>query len=558
MILDIIAAVVFFAGAAFFLVVRLLSLLRFFQQEEYDNLRFLRAANKGRMIGLSRVLLLIGLTVLCAVITLFIPWPLAGVMVLLTGGILGTFGYFEQKLQAQAKKPLVMTSRAQRIYTVSVIISAIIAGAFLFFLRMMAPWFNRFSPAYIPLLGIFLLFIAPYILLVANMALSPYEKKLQAGFVAEAKQRLSALNPQIIGITGSYGKTSTKHILQHILGQLTSVTATPGSVNTEMGITRFIRESLKPEHKIFIAEMGAYGPGSIRKLCDLTPPEAGILTAVGDAHYERFKSLDTVARAKLELYQAVNAKQGPFVIATDMVAPKYLPRDPNLILVGRQPEMIGDRGYLIQDEALGTEGLNMTLISPKSGACEVKAPLYGKHQVTNIACAVALAEVMGFQMQDIAATLKTLPQIRHRLEVIKKDGEPTIIDDAYNSNPHGFEAAIDVLTMLAPRDPGKKGGGPRRIVVTPGMLELGQKHDEEHYIIGQKLAQNVDTVIVIQPERIQALIIGFRSVETSQAHIMSANSFEEAKLWLNENVQPEDVVLYENDLPDLYEMGIAS
>src|SRR5206468_4274303 len=132
-----------------------------------------------------------------------------------------------------------------------------------------------------------------------------------------AHSKLQRLNPVVIGVTGSYGKTSVKHILGHVLETAGPTLITPGSVNTAMGIARVIRERLAPHHRYFVVEMGAYGIGSISRLCALTPPKIGIISAIGKAHYERFRSLEAVARAKFELAEAVRDNAGTIIIAAD-------------------------------------------------------------------------------------------------------------------------------------------------------------------------------------------------------------------------------------------------
>src|SRR5206468_12245453 len=134
-----------------------------------------------------------------------------------------------------------------------------------------------------------------------------------------AHSKLQRLNPVVIGVTGSYGKTSVKHILGHVLETAGPTLITPGSVNTAMGIARVIRERLQPHHRYLVVEMGAYGIGSIRRLCALTPPRLGIISAIGKAHYERFKSLDAVAQAKFELAEAAAGNGGSVVAAADVV-----------------------------------------------------------------------------------------------------------------------------------------------------------------------------------------------------------------------------------------------
>jgi UDP-N-acetylmuramoyl-tripeptide--D-alanyl-D-alanine ligase len=359
----------------------------------------------------------------------------------------------------------------------------------------------------------------------------------------------------VIAITGSYGKTSTKQILAHVLSTVAPTLATPGSVNTPLGIARIVREQLKPQHRFFIAEMGAYGPGSIARLCDLAPPDLAAITAVGEAHYERFRSLETVAEAKFEIAAAALARGGHVVVNADQVERRF--HGPH---VAASP----DRYTLVTTDATGAEpGADTCVISDAEQTIEgialtlghggetyhLTAPLYGLHHCANVALAFVLARRLGVPAESIVAALRSTPQVQHRLQVIRAEGRPTLIDDAYNSNPVGFTSALALLDCLA-------GTGGRRVLVTPGMVELGERHEAEHQRIGRLAGDVVDLALVIGPERIPSFLDGFEQGSRPGRTLHRFSSFAEAKRWLDANAARDDVVLIENDLPDLYERRI--
>lgn len=518
---------------------RLRTLLQFYQQEEYDTPRFARFifSGYGQLIDkkLSFILLLVFLSDYY-----FISFPFSYTICLF---IMIFYAGFEKDPTQHGKKKLVLTSRAKRIYYGALTLSIIAAISISHFIR--DPYHGLAFIGFIQAL--------PFLLIAANSTWAPYEKTVQKKFRDEAVKILNKCQPTIIGITGSYGKTSVKHTLAHILSNAAPTLSTPGSINTEMGIVRIIREQLKPEHQFFIVEMGAYGIGSIERLCKLTPPHHGILTAIGNAHYERFKTLDNVAQAKFELHHAVKNKAGKFIINLDQVEHKFIQQQAGNA-DGNQLISVGENGiYKIENPIFNADGLYFELnhIHDKNKSITVEAPLFGQHQIANVALATAMAIELGVPHETIRAALKTAPQIKHRLEVQRYAGSATIIDDAYNANPTGFLSALSVLDIL-----GKAKNG-RRILTTPGMVELGALHNEKHHELGQKSGQFADIILVIKADRIPTFVTGAKETISDPANIHMFATFHEAKDWLDKNAQAQDVILYENDLPDLYERKIS-
>jgi UDP-N-acetylmuramoyl-tripeptide--D-alanyl-D-alanine ligase len=323
---------------------------------------------------------------------------------------------------------------------------------------------------------------------------------------------------------------------------------TPGSVNTAMGIARVIRERLQPHHRFLVVEMGAYGPGSIRRLCALTPPKMGIVTAIGMAHYERFKSLETVAEAKFELAEAVATQGGTVIAAADTLefaAPRrFAEAHPGvMVTVGAEPGAAVAITGLRQE----ADGIALT-VTWQDRDYELRAPLFGLHQGRNVALAFAAACTLGVAPEDAAASLRSTPQIAHRLEVKREANGATLIDDAYNSNPVGFASALELLDAL------RRPGG-RRILVTPGMVELGAAHEEEHQRIGRLAASHVDVLVAVAPHRVAALADAYAAA-APDSEVVSCPGFAEAQAWMAKNLTAGDVVLLENDLPDLLEQKL--
>ncbi len=514
-----------------FAVRRLMSYLHIFQQEEYDGTRFLPWLVRTWSIDkkLSVVILVLGIAALAA--ERFAFW-----ISLVSAATLIVFFLREDDPRRSGKKKLVLTARAKRILAGAIIL-AVVAGCAVGALH--APLLAWLVPIH----------LLPVLLVLSNLALTPVEAGIQQKFWQEAHDKLLRLAPTVIGITGSFGKTSVKHILGHVLDMNAPALVTPGSVNTPMGISRIVRERLETRHRFFVCEMGAYGPGSIARLCRLAPPDIAVLTAVGYAHYERFKSLDVVARTKLELAEAVVAKGGKVIIAEQVLefepARSFQARHgAHLIVVGR-----GDKADLrvlaIRQTAAGTE----TDVEWRGERHTLTAPIYGEHHGMNLALAFATAVAMDIAIENIVLALRTTPQIKHRLEVKREPNGAVIIDDAYNSNPIGFASGLAALDHL--RSPNG-----RRILVTPGMVELGAAHDKEHEKIGTLAGAHVDVLLPVVPERIAPMIAAYKAANPGGL-VIPCDNFAGAQSWLAANLKSGDTVLLENDLPDLYEARLA-
>jgi UDP-N-acetylmuramoyl-tripeptide--D-alanyl-D-alanine ligase len=507
---------------------RTLTYLHIFQQDEYDSGRFLRWVGSHWAIDrkISCVIAAFAVLQLSRVISVNQAQLVVGLTFLV-----GFF--FERDPRRQAKKALILTERARRVFIVSLIFSAALSLVALV-LRSSQVVFWLLPLQFIPIA-----------LVISTAVLSGSENNVQRRYWTEAHEKLLSLHPIVIGITGSFGKTSVKHILGHILETQAPTLITPGSVNTPMGITRIIREKLTRQHKYFVCEMGAYGPGSISRICELAPPEVAILVSIGKAHYERFKNLDTVARTKLELAEATAAGKAKIIISQDFLefgAPAEFVKShtDQCITLGSS----AGAGMRIISTALTSEGVEAKVVW-REEEFTLKAPLFGEHHATNIAFAFAAACALGISPDDCIVALATTPQVKHRLEVRDDPSGAVVIDDAYNSNPTGFANALVLLDRL------RRSGG-RRLLVTPGMVELGTAHDEEHRKLGEMADKYCDIFLAVKQERIKSMLHAFAE-SGSGKKLLSFDSFSDAQAWLQKNLKPEDVVLLENDLPDIYE-----
>jgi UDP-N-acetylmuramoyl-tripeptide--D-alanyl-D-alanine ligase len=295
-----------------------------------------------------------------------------------------------------------------------------------------------------------------------------------------------------------------------------------------------------------VVEMGAYGEGSIARLCDLTPPHVGVITAIGEAHYERFKSLGAVARAKFELAEAALTRPDGLLVVHESVlsqeyASHFVRRERQRVIVCGNSET-SDVVIVKKEQRL--KGIFVE-VRWHDVTYRLEASLFGLQHADNMALAFGAAVGMGIAPERVVASLRTTPQIAHRLEVKPQMNGAIYIDDAYNSNPQGFKAALELMSALAR-------SGARRILVTPGVAELGERHDKVHRELGTLAAEHADIAIIVNAKRIPTFVDGFQSRQNEQT-LMQVATFAEANKWLVASMTPGDIVLIENDLPDVYE-----
>jgi UDP-N-acetylmuramoyl-tripeptide--D-alanyl-D-alanine ligase len=391
--------------------------------------------------------------------------------------------------------------------------------------------------------------LTPGIVVVAAHAIVPWEQAVAQKFLAEAAGRMRTYRGRVLGITGSYGKTSTKYIVGDLLSTRYRVLKTPAGVNTTMGITRVIREDLKDEHEFFVVEMSAYGPGEIREVCDIVHPGIGILTAVGVQHLERFGTPERIAEAKYELIAAL-PEGAPAVINAD---------DPVCRELARRARAEGKRVLLYgmgEEEGLAVRGSGIE-VSPRGtrfrahlgdGQTETfETGLLGRWNLSNILAGIAAASECGVPLVSMKPAVAALVPAPRRLEIHEEGGVVRILDVA-NANPRGAEMALEVLSQFT---------GGSRILITPGMVELGSLEAEENRRFGEQAAAVCDYVVLVGQEQTQPIRQGLAARGFAAERILTARWADEVADLLGGIVKPGDILLYENRLPDTY-LEVAS
>ncbi len=455
----------------------------------------------------------------------------AGVLISLSNGIFAKIAFCAVMLigalfsaPKKAKKPLVYTPRVRRMFVTFAVLLAVLtylSAKFGFFVLAAA-----FA-------------IVPFVIIAANFINMPVEKSINRHYVNDAKRLLKSSNAKVIGITGSYGKTSVKYYLSTLLKAKYNVLMTPESYNTPMGIVKTIRGELNALHEIFVCEMGAKRVGEIKEICDIVHPDMGIITSVGPQHLETFKSIENVKKTKFELADAVEEKGGALFLNGD---------DENILShKGKRScttySINGKGDYNAEVLSVSENGTEFTLNSPNGEKARFTTRLIGSHNVLNIAGAAAVAHSLGVDFPALGAQIKKLKSVPHRLELINR-GNDIIIDDAYNSNPSGTKAALETLAYFD----GVK------ILLTPGMVELGEKQEELNFEFGKNAAKVCDFCITVGKKQTESIVKGLESAGFNSEKVYVAPDLNDAIAYayaLNTH-GVRKIILLENDLPDNY------
>lgn len=447
--------------------------------------------------------------------------------------------------RAKYKKPLVWTNRARRIYVTMWVITAVLLAVtfgLTFHFTSVMPSEGWIKVAQNEILVLLLLYvISPLVILSSNWILKPVERRINNRYVSEAAEILSQMpDLKIIGITGSYGKTSTKHYLNRILSERYDVVMTPGSYNTTMGVVRTVREYLKPYNEVFIVEMGAKQPGDIKEICDLVHPSIGIVTAVGEQHLESFKTIENIQKTKFELIDALPS-DGLGVVNDDFeyVANRTVADKECLRYAVKNR---ANAAYTATDIVLDHTGTSFTVCG-EGHELRLHTKLVGECNISNLMAAVIVALRLGVDENKIRYAVEKIDQVEHRLNMKRTPGGVTIIDDAFNSNPTGSRMALEVLGAM---------NSGKRILVTPGMIELGDRQYELNKQLGINAAKNCDMAIVVNQYNREPIVEGLIEGGMKADVIITVDTFNEAQKHIASNVKKGDTILYENDLPDTF------
>jgi len=440
------------------------------------------------------------------------------------------------KLKLRSKpsiKPLLYTARVKRqVIVYFMLVLAALYG--IYFLKI------SYSLGLVFYISLFVLTLCiPFMIFLVGLITMPFEKLIKRFYQNKAMNILRhSPNLKIIGITGSYGKTSSKNILNEILSEKYYTLATPASYNTPMGITITIREQLKALHEVLICEMGADKKGEIGSLMRFVRPQTGIVTSIGPQHLNTFKTINNIIKEKMKMIEMLPSTGLGIINKDNVYIREYKIKNPVQIKsVGIDQIEVDYRAININYTISGSE---FSVLSSE-GLYPFKTRLLGKHNISNILVTIALGRAFGLQWPQLQKAVSNVNYIEHRLQLKHINGL-NFIDDAFNSNPEGSKMALDVLAMMPHH----------RYIVTPGMIDLGKQEDELNQAFGEYMLNKADTVILIGKNQTKAVLQGLKVSGFDLNHVMVMDHIKEAFEYLTKNASDKDTILLENDLPDAF------
>ncbi|MGY6500724.1 MAG: Mur ligase family protein [Acidimicrobiales bacterium] len=495
----------------------------------YGLLRWLRVAQREHYIAgsclvtarrwvstrppnpLLLALMIVGATATVAAEALDADEVVVLVAAFLTAWIVSAFPW---PLPVQGDPKLAFTRRATTLTVIAVVVTLVIAAV----PTLVVGWVSGAIVAAV---------LTPVAVDVAAAAARPIERRNRERFRRRAEARLQQVQPFVIAITGSWGKTSTKNHVRDLVTGHAQVVASPASWNNTAGLSRTMNEHLTDGTDVLVAEMGTYGPGEIRDMCSWVTPDVAMITAIGPMHLERMGSIEGIVEAKSEILERASTA----VLWVD---------DPRLadlaerVTVGRLLR-VGTRGGDRLDVEVEQRGDDVVLWIDGEEIGSYPAAI-GAHP-GNVACAVAAAHAYGVPARHLAQRLGTITNPSHRAVVATNDAGVVVIDDTFNSNPSGATAALATLTASVTG---------RRAVVTPGMVELGPMQEQANEEFARAVADSGATLVAVGWTNRRALVRGGGPATVTVA------SRDAARTWVREHLAAGDGVLWENDLPDHY------
>lgn len=499
--------------------------LHMFQQNRYEVGRFLTWIKENlKEVLLPSILPLVGFLGVLFLLSDERFYLVGCIALCLFGGI-----WVSQEKKKNYIKPLVYTGRVKRQIVGLLVLEILVVS-----------WGVFQGNDIMRNLSLLMVGLLPWVF-IFPMALitTPIENHVKQGYLNEAKDLLNQHRDLIkIGITGSYGKTTTKNIFQSVLSEQYRSLMTPASYNTPMGVTRTIREELKPIHQVFVSEMGADHVGDIQELMKFVQPSIGVLTAIGPQHLQTFGSIENIVKEKMEIVECL-PKDGFAVLNYDneWIRNAKITNPVEIKTYGIQEEKVDYRAINIQYHPKGSSFEAVC----EEGQYPFETQLLGELNILNILSAIVVARRLDISWETIQKAVKHMKQVEHRLES-KMIGGYNFIDDAFNANPSGAKMALEVLGSM----PNK------RIIMTPGMIELGDQQEEINYTFGSQMIGKVDEVYLIGERQTKSIYQGLVEHGFDEAHIYVYPTIQEAFQDVYQRATPQDTILLENDLPDAF------
>ncbi len=528
--LDIIIAICFSALAAILGIIGLTRQFQMLQQNSYFAMRYWRWYKGSFKFGRLFYIIIS----LLGAVGAFFATKLGTVWSIILFAVLSIFLLITARrsvsLNKKSIKKLVVTARVKRMWVAAAVIIVAVAA--------LSVLLQGVAGSILKAVLLIMCALPEIVTVLSLFVMKPVEKAISNYYVNDAKKILRSMkNMKVIGVTGSYGKTSTKFILGRILNEKYNTLVTPENYNTPMGIVITVRRDLKPTTQIFVCEMGAKRKGDIKEDCVIANPDMGVITSIGPQHLDTFGNIETVVSTKFELADWVKAKNGRMYLNGDNDYIMSNAENYDNVTYGTT-----DCDCKATDISYSPKGLTVT-VKYKEHEFKVTSHLLGYHNALNITAAAAVALDLGLTPQEIAYAVSKLKPVEHRLQLKPYINGSTLIDDAYNSNPEGCLEAARVLGCFE---------GMKKIIVTPGLVELGDKEYEANRRLGQEAAKHADIIILVGKKRSVPLAEGVRELGFNEENLYVVSSFKEAMGVFSPMCDKNTAILFENDLPDNY------
>ena len=495
--------------------------LHIFQLEHYYKDRYVKwlRDNSNQVFNFNNLALLF---ISSAILTFNVK---IGYIVIMLTYLLLIFSIKKKK----EKKPFVVTARVRRQYTTYLIL-LIIVGVFVNFYN------DIYSLIVLNIIAAFSYFFVYIVAMINN----PVEKYISKKFCRKATKKLKSIPDfKVVGVTGSYGKTSTKYIINTILSQKYNSIMTPESYNTTMGVVRTVNEKIESIHQLFVCEMGAKYVGDIKEICDIVHPDYAVITAIGPQHLDTFGTVENVSKTKLELVDSLSDDKGLAFVNWEDENIRKAKMTKKIVKYGLNK----DADYYAENIEITEKGSTFDVIMPNKNKISVKTKLLGNLNILNIVCGVAIADKLGLTEEQIKMGIKYIKPVEHRLELRPNPNGSIIIDDSYNSNVRGAKMALEVLGSFKDR---------QRILITPGIVDLGDKAYEINKNLGKEATKYCDFIMFVGEKQARPMLDGVKEEKYPESKIFVAKNLDEAIQKMYQMMDNKTVVLLENDLPDNY------
>jgi len=456
------------------------------------------------------------------------------------------------------RKSLVWTNKAKLLALLTTLIILTLDGAICYLLY-------SFLEISIPALILTFLVLLYLLILISFSFLTqaldiirPIEYILKKRMISQAKEKLAKYpNLKIVGITGSYGKTTMKETVATILSEKYKVVKTTGNNNTPLGIAKTILNHVNEKTEIFVVEMGEYVKGDVAEICKITPPDYSIITGINEAHLERYQTMAAAISTKFEIIEYAKENVGSILNADDDLIIDHFKDfikkgNPTYFYSGKDFDKL-HKGYKKElkfvygakdiefDEDKGSYTFELLYQNDSIG--KIKTQILAPYIIGNITGAATVAKALGMNDTEIRLGISKLKPVEHRLEPRMNNNNILVIDDTYNGNSDGIKIGLELLSKFKKR---------RKVYVTPGLVETGSLAQALHVQIGRDIAKVADLVILLKNSVTPYIFEGLVDAKFNPKKVIWYDYSKEMYSELHKYLEPNDVVLMQNDWSDNY------